>query len=96
MNMDQGLTLELGGYALRNTLINHQFQTEIKNAKGTSCPYCSVPPKKIGYGNDLKTNYPELAKEWDYEKNNKGPEEYFPSSNKRFGGNVEKITSIVQ
>ncbi len=32
--------------------------------------------------NDLKTTYPDIAKEWDYSKNDKGPEEYLPKSNK--------------
>ncbi len=37
---------------------------------GAGCPYCSVPAKKVLKGfNDLKHKYPELAMEWDYEKN---------------------------
>ena len=76
--------IKFGGYALRNTLINHQFQTEIKkNAKGTSCPYCSIPAKKVGYGNDLKTNFPAVTNFWDYEKNDNGPEEFLAGSGKK-------------
>ena len=45
------------------------------------CPYCSN--KKVGYGNDLKTNYPEIAKEWNYEKNSIRPEEVVPLSVKK-------------
>ena len=48
MNMDQGLTLELGGYALRNTLINHQFQTEIKKTQREQVAHTvQYHPKKL-------------------------------------------------
>ena len=43
------------------------------------CPYCSN--KKAGYGNDFKSNHPSLAKEWNYSKNIKKPNEYLPASN---------------
>lgn len=42
-------------------------------ADGNGCPYCSGKQVKQGY-NDLKTLRPDIAKEWDYEKNNIGPE----------------------
>lgn len=37
-------------------------------AKGHSCPYCSGK-KAIPGENDIKTLYPQIASEWDYEKN---------------------------
>ena len=37
--------------------------------EGTGCPYCSNKKVLTGY-NDFATVYPELLKEWDYEKNN--------------------------
>ncbi len=43
------------------------------------CPYCTGHRPIEGF-NDLKTKYPELAKEWDYEKNTNGPEKYLPGS----------------
>jgi very-short-patch-repair endonuclease len=47
----------------------HAYIAKIVNrTRGQGCPYCSN--KKILYGfNDLETQYPNLMKEWDYEKN---------------------------
>ena len=47
----------------------HEWKTSIANRKnGTACPYCSGNKLLTGY-NDLKTIYPDLADEWNYEKN---------------------------
>lgn len=47
----------------------HEWQAVIYNrVKGIGCPYCSGR-LAISGKNDLATLYPELAKEWDYEKN---------------------------
>ena len=35
---------------------------------GSSCPYCAQRRVLAGY-NDLGTKFPEIAKQWDYEKN---------------------------
>lgn len=43
--------------------------------KKTGCPICSNKIVLDGF-NDLKTLKPEIAKDWDYKKNIKGPEEY--------------------
>ena len=63
----------------------HSYKQRIVNrnpkGKSTGCPYCSG--RKVGYGNDLKTQYPKLAKEWDYEKNEFGPHEVLPNTNKK-------------
>jgi superfamily II DNA or RNA helicase len=48
---------------------------------GNGCPYCSN--KKVGKSNNLKTLNPDLCEEWDYEKNEKGPENYIPGSKKK-------------
>ena len=47
----------------------HEWQTTINSrSSGNNCPYCSN--KKVLQGfNDLATKYPELVKEWNYEKN---------------------------
>jgi hypothetical protein len=46
----------------------HSWETTSRNrSKGDRCPYCSN--RKVGYGNDLKTNNPLLAKEWHPDKN---------------------------
>ena len=34
----------------------------------TACPFCSHKKLLSGY-NDLATTYPQIAAEWDYEKN---------------------------
>ena len=51
--------------------------------KGIGCPCCSGRVPRIGV-NDLETKFPEIAKEWDYEKNypNK-PNEFLPGSGKK-------------
>jgi len=47
-----------------------EWQASINNrvGKGSGCPYCSNLKVKQGF-NDLATTRPDLAKEWDYEKN---------------------------
>ena len=52
-----------------------------RTQKKTDCPYCSNLIILKGY-NDLKSKYPELVKEWDYDKNNYlNPEELIYDSN---------------
>lgn len=51
-------------------------------SKGVGCPCCSGRVPKIGV-NDLKTVNPELAAQWDYSKNEKGPEQFLPNSGKK-------------
>lgn len=47
----------------------HEWEASIKErAKGTGCPICSTNRVVPGV-NDLKTRYPDLEKEWNYEKN---------------------------
>ena len=52
----------------------HEWQAAIShrtphnNVKGTGCPYCSNLKVLLGF-NDLQTKMPDLAKEWNYEKN---------------------------
>ncbi len=48
----------------------HEWKSYISNrCKGNKCPVCSNQKLLTGY-NDLETVHPELAKEWNYEKNN--------------------------
>ena len=52
-------------------------------SQGIGCPCCSGRVPKIGV-NDLKTLYPEIANEWDYEKNGElTPERFLPKSGKK-------------
>lgn len=54
----------------------HEWQATVdhrtphNNMKGTGCPFCSNPPKRVLAGfNDLQTTRPDLAKEWHPTKN---------------------------
>ena len=64
----------------------HEFEQKI-NARIKhlySCPYCSGQKVLIGY-NDLASQYPNIAKEWNYEKNgNITPRDITWGSNKKF------------
>lgn len=66
----------------RCDVCGHEWEASPNNrSKGVGCPCCSGRVPKIGV-NDLKTVNPDLAKEWDYSKNEKGPEQYKPNSGK--------------
>lgn len=53
-----------------------------RTRKGNNCPCCSNKTVVKGF-NDLKTRYPFLADEWDYERNSFGPDEIVPGSQKK-------------
>lgn len=59
----------------------HEWEASPNNrSKGIGCPCCSGRVPKTGE-NDLKTLYPEVAKEWNYEKNGElKPESFLPKS----------------
>lgn len=61
----------------------HEYQAEVINRNnGRGCPYCSGKKVLVGY-NDLTTTNPELASEWNYEKNGQlMPTEITNGSNK--------------
>ena len=46
----------------------HSWQAAVYSRKNNGCPYCSGR-KAVPGENDLKTLFPELASEWDKEKN---------------------------
>lgn len=50
--------------------VGHEWEAQIKSRalQGTGCPYCSNKRVLKGY-NDLESCYPEIAAEWDSEKN---------------------------
>ena len=62
----------------------HSYETSPggRTGKMQGCPYCSG--QKVGYGNDLKSVYPKIAKEWDVKKNKLKPNEVTPSTNKKY------------
>jgi hypothetical protein len=59
----------------------HEWTSVIANRnKGRMCPYCEGKLPSEDY--NLLVCNPILCEEWDYNKNNKKPEEYCPNSNK--------------
>jgi len=61
----------------------HEWKTKIRDRtiKNCGCPYCSglYPTEE----NNLLIINPELCEEWNYNKNDKNPEEYLPKSSKK-------------
>lgn len=62
----------------------HEWFAFISNrAKGSGCPFCAGRKVLVGY-NDLATTKPDLAQEWNYEKNNElTPQMVTKNSNKK-------------
>lgn len=62
----------------------HEWETIISNRnKGRDCPFCGNKKIVPGY-NDLATINPQLATEWDYEKNTGlKPQDFAPNSTKK-------------
>ena len=46
----------------------HEWETSVFNRSRSSCPFCSRKRAYPGI-NDLKTLFPEIAAQWDYERN---------------------------
>jgi rubrerythrin len=53
-----------------------------RRADGDGCPVCANLVIISGY-NDLRTAHPEILKEWNFEKNSKGPEYYAPNTTRK-------------
>lgn len=61
----------------------HEYKASISQRnRGSGCPYCNGKKPIIGE-NDLYTLERELCKEWNCEKNRRGPETYTRGSNKK-------------
>ena len=69
----------------------HEWQATIQSRnKGCGCPFCAGK-KAIKGENDLKTVNPELASEWNYEKNNGlTPFDVLPNSEKKVWWKCQK------
>lgn len=67
--------------------LGHEWKAAIysrTNKNGCNCPYCAGQ-KVIPGWNDLQTLYPEIAKEWDFEKNGDiTPNQIRPQTNKHY------------
>ena len=62
--------------------LGHSYESTVNNhVKGSKCPYCKNKKVLRGY-NDLLTLKPNLAKEWNYERNEINPQEVVIGSNK--------------
>lgn len=63
-----------------NKTFHFEWQATIYDrVTGDNCPYLSNAKLYKGF-NDLLTVNPNLAKEWDFEKNDKAPSDYFATS----------------
>lgn len=61
----------------------HSYQMDVVSRQKSNCPICASKRVKVGF-NDLASLFPEIAKEWDYERNGKLlPEMVTPKSGKR-------------
>lgn len=62
--------------------LGHSWETRVgSRSRGAKCPYCAG--NRVLYGfNDLETQRPEVAKEWDYEKNLQPPSAFSYGSTK--------------
>lgn len=61
----------------------HSYQATIANRYyGKNCPYCANVKVLKGY-NDLASQFPAIAEEWDYSKNSETPDNVLPGSNKK-------------
>ena len=69
---------------------DHEWQQMIyERVNGSMCPYCSGR-KAIPGELDLATKCKYLLPHWDYTKNQKSPEEYFPDSSTRVSWKCEE------
>jgi len=62
----------------------HRWKSTIATRTGSrkiGCPYCAN--QKLCPHNNLAYVYPKLLEEWDYEKNEKDPENYFPGTSEK-------------
>ena len=64
--------------------LGHKYDADVssRTQHNSNCPFC-VGKKILSGFNDFKTKYPELVKEWDYDKNDIDPSLIFSSSNEK-------------
>ena len=67
----------------------HEWQAVINSRRqGAGCPYCAG--QRPTANRNFATEYPELLKEWDWEKNSKMPEDFTPRSKSKVWWKCEK------
>lgn len=71
--------------------LGHSWKAAVcDRVRGSNCPYCAGVKAWQGY-NDLLTKYPQIAQQWDYEKNlNLTPLEVSANSNKKVWWRCDK------
>lgn len=75
---------------------HHEWEATIfSRHTGCGCPECkkttiSEKQSKADFDDSLAYNFPEIAKEWDYEKNKVKPEEVYSNSNKKYWWKCKK------
>lgn len=76
-----GSNIKVWWKCLAATCDCHRYNASInmRTSQNTQCPYCSN--KILCSHNNLTITHPELSKEWCYERNPKGPENYSYGSN---------------
>ena len=63
--------------------LGHKWEAKIADrSRGRGCPYCANKKLLVGF-NDLKTLFPDVAEEWDYEKNETRPEDHIAGTHKK-------------
>lgn len=70
--------------------LNHSYESSIANkSNGKGCPFCANQKVLAGF-NDLLSQYPEIAKEWNYNKNKMRPDEITAKSGRNVWWICEK------
>ena len=70
--------------------LGHNWEASAAHrASGQNCPFCSNQKVLQGY-NDLQTQYPNLASEWDFSKNNISPNKVLAKSNQKYWWKCKK------
>ena len=63
--------------------MSHSWQAVIKSrSKGSGCPFCSG--RRVSDSNRLSTSSPEVASEWDFDRNELTPRDVTASSGKKY------------
>ncbi len=63
--------------------LGHKYAANLNHRiNGTGCPYCKSKRILKGF-NDLKSRYPEISEDWDYDKNTETPEKILFGSGKK-------------
>ena len=88
MLVDSSLGDELSAGSTKKVMwvgnCGHTWERSVDGqVKSQVCPFCSNR-KVLPSFNDLETIHPDVAKDWDYDKNNILPSEVLPGSNKEY------------